>query len=370
MLVALSNGQPDRVPVAPDTSNMIPCRLTGKPFWDIYLYKDPPLWQAYINAVKYFGIDGWNYLGSLANTGCFLAQFDEQIISRTADRIVTRTTMHTPRGDLWQETLYPIDNPPVVYRKYIKDIEKDFDKVAYLFDDPSAMTDEPLREMTEAMGDLGVTALSFSLPGFQSLFKWFDGGLEAIMWAYADRYDLVKELSHMQEEWAVRYIEKGLESKPDLVLLGASGLVTLQSPAIFRDLSLSCVKRITRMCKEAGVISELHSCGRLNAIVGILVEETDLTALEPLEPPPGGDCDLAEIKAKYGHRLALKGNLQTTDVMLRGTPEEVEQAAKWCIDVAGKGGGFVLSSGDQCGRDTPEANIRTLVEVASTYGQY
>ena len=59
MIIAMKGGQPDCVPVAPDTSNMIPCRLTGKPFWDIYLYQDPPLWQAYINAVKYFGFDGW-----------------------------------------------------------------------------------------------------------------------------------------------------------------------------------------------------------------------------------------------------------------------------------------------------------------------
>jgi len=50
MLAALNNEQPDRVPDAPDISNMIPCRLTGKPFWDIYLYDDPPWWQAYINA--------------------------------------------------------------------------------------------------------------------------------------------------------------------------------------------------------------------------------------------------------------------------------------------------------------------------------
>ena len=57
MLIAMTNGQPDMVPVAPDTSNMIPCRLTGKPFWDIYLYQDPPLWQAYIHCVKHFGFD-------------------------------------------------------------------------------------------------------------------------------------------------------------------------------------------------------------------------------------------------------------------------------------------------------------------------
>ena len=37
MLAAMSLEQPDSVPVTPDMSNMIPCRLTGKPFWDIYL---------------------------------------------------------------------------------------------------------------------------------------------------------------------------------------------------------------------------------------------------------------------------------------------------------------------------------------------
>ena len=60
MLAAMRLEQPDMVPVCPDTSNMIPCRLTGKPFWDIYLYQDPPLWLAYIDCVKHFGFDGWS----------------------------------------------------------------------------------------------------------------------------------------------------------------------------------------------------------------------------------------------------------------------------------------------------------------------
>ena len=45
--------------MAPDTSNMIPCRLTGRPFWDIYLYRNPPLWRAYIDCARHFGFDGW-----------------------------------------------------------------------------------------------------------------------------------------------------------------------------------------------------------------------------------------------------------------------------------------------------------------------
>jgi hypothetical protein len=31
---------------------------------------------------------------------------------------------------------------------------------------------------------------------------------------------------------------------------------------------------------------------------------------------------------------------------------------------------YGLSTGDQCGRDTPEENIFKLVEVAKTYGKY
>ena len=30
------------MPVAPDISNMIPAKLTGLPFWDLYLYEKNP----------------------------------------------------------------------------------------------------------------------------------------------------------------------------------------------------------------------------------------------------------------------------------------------------------------------------------------
>ncbi|WP_280990967.1 uroporphyrinogen decarboxylase family protein [Leadbettera azotonutricia] len=77
-----------------------------------------------------------------------------------------------------------------------------------------------------------------------------------------------------------------------------------------------------------------------------------------------------EAKRLYGKKLSLMGNLQTTQVMLKGSPADVERAAKKAIDDAGADGGFLLSTGDQCGRDTPEANIFKLVETAKIYGKY
>ena len=58
-LLAVLHGElPDCVPACPDISNMVPCRLTGKPFWEIYAFHDPPLWKAHIDALKFFDIDG------------------------------------------------------------------------------------------------------------------------------------------------------------------------------------------------------------------------------------------------------------------------------------------------------------------------
>ncbi|RMD76424.1 MAG: hypothetical protein D6820_12725, partial [Lentisphaerae bacterium] len=57
-------------------------------------------------------------------------------------------------------------------------------------------------------------------------------------------------------------------------------------------------------------------------------------------------------------------------VMLRGTLEEVREAARQCIRDAAAGGKFILSTGDQCGRDTPDDNLRAIVDIARTFGRY
>ncbi len=159
-------------------------------------------------------------------------------------------------------------------------------------------------------------------------------------------------------------------AKPDFVLISASGMWTLNTPALFRKFCLPPIQKVARMCREADVICMVHSCGKERELVEICANETEVHCINPLEVPPMGDCILAEVKAKFGHKLALMGNLHTTDVMLRGTPEKVAQAAREAIHAAAAGGGFILSTGDQCGRDTPFENIHTLVRTAREYGRY
>lgn len=368
MVTAFRNRQPDMVPVSPDMSNMIPARLTGKPFWDIYLFGDPPLEEAYIEAVKYFGFDGWSDKGCLAIDGEVTRE--DRIVARTEERIVVERIHHTPAGDLEETIAFPRADPPTKLRKMIKDLPRDLPKLAYLYPAEFVADDHPLRRHMSAMGELGAVGGAVGLPGMQTFCELFEGGLAAATYAYFDYPAEFAALVRMFHDHAVAYAKVLLAARPDFLLLGASGLLTLQSPELVRELSLPTIRVLTRMAKEAGIPSHLHACGKESWLVELCATETDLDSIEPLEEPPMGDCDLAEIKRRWGHRLALKGNLHTTRIMLHGTPDEVAEAAKRAMDAAAAGGGFVLSTGDQCGRDTPDANIFRLVEVARSYGRY
>ena len=114
----------------------------------------------------------------------------------------------------------------------------------------------------------------------------------------------------------------------------------------------------------------VHCCGPEAAFVKMAAEETDLSCINPLEIPPMGDCNLRELKEKFGQKICLMGNLHTVNVMGRGSIKDVIEASKKAIDDAGKNGGFILSTGDQCPMETPDENIFAMVETARTYGNY
>jgi uroporphyrinogen decarboxylase len=371
MLIAMRNGQPDCVPVAPDTSNMIPCRLTGKLFWDISLWQDPPLWQAYIHCAKHFGFDGWLpalpvQLDYEIEEAAGRPQWQQAIVGRTPEFIFTRSHAVVNGRRQWSPTcnVYYPDNPPTH--------NVALDKVGLSASDPTEWEDvtprtsfpglTALERAREMMGEDGVVGVAVGLPGL--------GLAPESMYEYYDNRQAVLERCERSRRATVRRTEALVAARPDLLLIGISGFMISNPLPIFRELALPTLRDVTAICRKAGIPSQIHCCGPEYDLVKISAEESDLDNINPLEVPPMGDCDLRQIKQRFGKKLSLMGNLHTTEVMLRGTPADVERACKQAIDDAGAGGGFILSTGDQCGRDTPDANIHRMVEVARTYGRY
>lgn len=369
LLKTLNREIPDHVPVTPDTSNMIPARLTGKPFWDIYLYQNPPLWLAYIDCVKHFGFDGmlnlpvqFDDLGEADNT------LKEAIVFKNDERIVTQSYKNVDGSMEWSKTVnvYYRDNPPSHNVKpeaiRLPLIPQSYEEVEGVKEWPRG--EALLKLARETLGDHGIIGVNC---GTSKLVTTEDE-----IYEYYDDPDKYIELRDRKLEQYIRRFHKlmSLEVKPDIIMTGSSGTLIHQTPAMFRELGLPIVKKITALAKEYGIPSHVHSCGPEKLLAKIMAEETDLTIIDPLEIPPMGDCNLRELKKLYGDKLVLKGNLHTTNVMLSGTVEDVIAASKKAIEDAAQGGGFILSTGDQCGRDTPDENIFAMVEVAKTYGKY
>lgn len=370
IMTALRGGQPDRVPATPDISIMIPCRLIGKPFWEIEVNENPSLTFAYINAVKYFGIDGWMFNGTLDYVLKSQIHTEKEVIVRDDEKWIVRFTTHTPDGDLVQTMYSPRDNPSTMVEKWVKDFKRDFKKLRHLYSGVKAYDASMYWQQKKAMGELGMICVYIAVPGFQNFVSFFDGNLEAMTYAYYDMPELFEELVELYEKHELQKLEMALDAGVESILTGGSGSITMQSPQLFRKLSLPALKKITRMCKEAGVLCGIHSCGKERYLVEACANETDLDYVNPLEIPPMGDCDLAELKQNFGHKLALMGNLHTTQVMLHGSVDDVRRAGLRAILAAGENGGFVLSTGDQCGRDTPLENIFEIVKICKEFGVY
>lgn len=374
LLATLAGRIPDCVPVMPDISNMVPAKLTGKPFWDLYLYNDPPIWEAYIAAARYFDLDslmdGYAPLIFPEEINPDAPQWEQFIVNRTEDRIVTQQSRVDKGERIWagHVTVYRIADPPVwavpPEKLGLPPIPERWEPVEGA--KPVDYGPANLGRLKRMMGDNG-------LVGAYVISSCAIGSEEAL-YHYHDNPD-------KHEEWAQQRIEAGdarfhrimaldEENRPDFLAVGGSGTLIWQTPAIFRQLALPALKHVISLAADAGIPTHIHSCGPERELVKIMALETELTIIDPLERPPMGDCDLAELKRLYGDKICLKGNLHTTDTMWRGTVEDVVAAAKQAIDDAAEGGRFVLSTGDQCGRDTPFENLHAMVEVARTYGRY
>lgn len=369
LLTVLRGEVPDCVPVCPDISNMVPARMTGKPFWDIYVYRDPPLWKAHIDALKHFDLDGGFELYAFGDLfGDLGPAWEARIVKRNPDgSFVTQDFCEETGAWSTYVQVHTADNPPATNvlpaKVGLPPVPSTWERIEGVRAWPKGLALWQL--VRETMGDQGIVGM----PSGASTLLVND---EAEIYEFHDNprkfYDRREAMLDLVGRRMAKIAQ--LETKPDFLLCGASGSLVFQTPKTFRELALPVLKRVTELAYDLGIPTHVHSCGPEKALVKMAAEETHLTVIDPLEVPPMGDCDLAELKRLYGHRIVLKGNLHTTSVMLRGTVDDVVRASRQAIDDAAAGGGFILSTGDQCGRDTPDENIRAMVQTARTYGRY
>jgi hypothetical protein len=99
------------------------------------------------------------------------------------------------------------------------------------------------------------------------------------------------------------------------------------------------------------------------------------TRLEYLKELPKASCfwvfdrtDMANAKKLLGKNLCIGGNVPS-GLILTGTAEEVRAYCKKVIDVAGKGGGYIMAFGTSLDEGKPDT-IHAMIDFTKEYGVY
>lgn len=142
------------------------------------------------------------------------------------------------------------------------------------------------------------------------------------------------------------------------------------SPDQYREFVLPYERMVIEAIKaEHDVPIYTHTCGSIGDRLELLVA-TGTNGIDTLDPPPLGNVELADAKARVGEKIFLKGNLDPVNTILLGAPKQVLNQAKQCIEAAAAGGGYILSSACSIPPHATPQNIDCLHEAAENFGFY
>lgn len=145
----------------------------------------------------------------------------------------------------------------------------------------------------------------------------------------------------------------------------ATGL--LMRPATYFDRLAPQFKQVVQGYKELGYLAIKHCDGNVDAVADFWIE-CGVDCLDPVDP--GAGYTMAAMKARYGDRVCLKGNVDCTGALCSGTPEEVEEEVRQCILAGAGGGGLILSSSNTIHRGVKPENYRAMLDALRRYGRY
>lgn len=296
---------------------------------------------------------------------------DEMVEATEDSGTITTYIIHAPKGDLQSrvkveadvDTLWDIE--PLI--KEVADVEKLL-SVPYRFEEPDL---EFYFSQAERLGERGTPVCFVTSPmvmishlmHFQTFFEWIamerpliDRLLNTIYGRVAERLQYV--------------LEHGVGP---VFRFGGSEQATppMMSKRLFDQFILQYERPLWQMVHKAEKTAWVHCHGKVNTVIDDFVEG-GVQMLDPVEPPPQGDIDIAEAKQRAAAGpMTLIGNIQYSDLCQRST-QEIEALVERAICEGGRKHfilgptEFPISALDGRLRD----NLLCYIEAGVKYGTF
>lgn len=221
--------------------------------------------------------------------------------------------------------------------------------------------------MVEKMGHDGVLFLNIQDPFWESLEV--RGGMEEYLLDFYDHPELVHGLGGITTEHAISAVDMGAEIGVEVIVVTGdlgSNETTLISPLHYRQYIKPYHAELVDHAHRKGLKVIKHTDGNVWPIIDDFIE-VGFDGLNPIQP----QCmDIAQVKEHLAGRMALMGNIDCTDLLPSGTPEQVSDVVEQTIRSVAPGGGYILASSNSLHPDCKPENIVAMIEVAHRFGAY
>jgi uroporphyrinogen-III decarboxylase len=259
---------------------------------------------------------------------------------RESDCLITYSKIQTPCGELTR-TVKKIDNVQTYWQTehWCKSIE-DVDKALSVPYEPVHFDWSDLARIQAELGSHGLLMPSLSDPLLLAA-DLMDFG-EFTIWAMTETEHFARtvEVLHERNMENLRQMLDGHVADMYRIVGPEYACPPFLPPVYFEKFVLPYVKEMVDLIHARGGKVRLHCHGRVSQVFEYIIA-TGADGMDPCEAPPDGDITLAELKQQADGRIALFGNIQLK-LLEQGTPGEIRDAVKLCMDSAKEGGRFVL----------------------------
>lgn len=188
-------------------------------------------------------------------------------------------------------------------------------------------------------------------------------GIEALIFDTRQDPQFVHDLMEIAVKISKARCDALLETGVALMLGEPSASCSVISPKIYKEFIHPYLKDLIAHFKSQEGTVDLHICGYNDPNM------EDLLTLDMDIIDADGPTSLENTVELSPGKAAIRGNLPA-DLFHKGTPGEIDEAVKTCIEVAGPSNQYILAQGCSIPYETPDENLQAFFDAGIKYGTY
>lgn len=138
---------------------------------------------------------------------------------------------------------------------------------------------------------------------------------------------------------------------------------TMFPPEMMEEYVFPWIRKIVEVIHSQGKPAILHSCGNLEKIMDVIIDDLKLDGKHSFED---GIYAVEKAYEQWHDRIAIMGGIDM-DFLARRSPDEIYQRSMKLLERTFDRGGFALGSGNSIPAFVPNANYFAMLRAASDF---